>query len=60
MLALMEDMDETEEATEVAVPALDILNDFIDGFVKKDERINAPLYIRIYIDKMLHTSTSKI
>lgn len=45
LLALMEDMDETEEATEVAVPALDILNDFIDGFVKKDERINAPLYL---------------
>ena len=45
LLALMEDMDETEEATEVAAPALDILNDFIDGFVKKDERINAPLYL---------------
>lgn len=44
LLALMDDMDE-EETTEVAAPALSIINDFIQGFVQKEERINAPLYL---------------
>lgn len=44
LLALLEDI-EVEESTEVAAPALSIINDFVQSFVKGEERISAPLYL---------------
>lgn len=48
LLSLLDDIgmtDTEDESTELAAPALGVVNDFVRLFAKGDERIKAPLYL---------------
>lgn len=48
LLSLLEDIgmvDTEDETTELAAPALAVVNDFVQSFVRGEERIKAPLYL---------------
>ena len=58
--ALLEDLgmeSQNEESTDLAAPALDVLSDFIQSFVRGEERIKAPLYLEQVKDAVTALST---
>lgn len=48
LMSLLDDIgmsDTEDELTEIAAPALEVVNSFIQSFAKGDEKIKAPLYL---------------
>jgi hypothetical protein len=47
LMSLLEDigMSDGSETTDLAAPALDVVNDFVQGFTRNEDRIKAPLYL---------------